>query len=121
MRIRFVSIPVSDQDRAKEFYGETLGFTVTADNPAGTRRWIDLEAPGGGCGITLVTWFPSMRPGSLKGLVLEVDDIDAAYERWSAQGVAFTSPPTDQQWGRFASFDDPDGNGWILMSASGAH
>ena len=109
-------MPVSDQDRAKAFYTETLGFTATADNPTGTNgRWIDIELPGGGAGLTLVTWFPSMPPGSLKGLVVEVDDIDTTYERWNDLGVQFTSKPADQKWGRFATFDDPDGNGWVLM------
>jgi predicted enzyme related to lactoylglutathione lyase len=116
MRIRFVSVPVSDQDRAKAFYAETLGFTVTADNPNGNvGRWIDLEIPGGGAGITLVTWFKEMPPGSMKGLVLQVDDMDASVAEWSARGLQLTSEPKDTEYGRFATFDDPDGNGWVLM------
>ncbi len=109
---------MSDQDRAKEFYAGTLGFEVTADVPGGSRgRWIDLEAPGGGAGISLVTWFPTMPAGSLQGLVLAVDDIDAAFTRWSAAGVHFTSAPNDTAYGRFAAFTDPDGNGWTLMQS----
>ena len=116
MRIRFVSVPVSDQDRAKQFYAETLGFEVVADNPNGNvGRWIDLEIPGGGAGITLVTWFKEMPPGSMKGLVLEVDDMDASVAEWSARGLKLTSAPKDTEFGRFATFDDPDGNGWVLM------
>ena len=107
---------MSDQDRAKQFYAETLGFEVVADNPNGSvGRWIDLEIPGGGAGITLVTWFKEMPPGSMKGLVLEVDDMAASVAEWSARGLQLTSQPNDTAWGRFATFDDPDGNGWVLM------
>ena len=116
MRIKFVSIPVSDHDRAKAFYADTLGFTVTADHVGREgARFIDLVPPGGGCGVALVT--APMVPGSMQGIVLELDDIDATYESWSARGVTFTSAPVDQPWGRFASFRDPDGNGWMLMQA----
>ncbi len=107
---------MSDQDRAKQFYAETLGFEVVADNPTGNvGRWIDLEIPGGGAGITLVTWFKEMPPGSIKGLVLEVDEMDANVAEWSARGLKLTSEPKDTPYGRFATFDDPDGNGWVLM------
>jgi predicted enzyme related to lactoylglutathione lyase len=116
MRIKFVSIPVSDQDRAKTFYAETLGFSVIADEVgASGARFVDLAPPAGGAGVALVTG--PMRAGSLQGVVLEVDDIDSCYQRWSAEGVSFASPPVDQPWGRFAAFTDPDGNGWVLMAA----
>jgi catechol 2,3-dioxygenase-like lactoylglutathione lyase family enzyme len=116
MQLRFVSIPVSDQDRAKEFYVEVLGFTCGADVGFGPdRRWVDLEPPGGGPGITLVTWFDEMRPGGLRGLVLAVDDLDGTYAALAGRGVKFHGPIDDQPYGRFASFSDPDGNGWVLQ------
>ena len=74
-----------------------------------------MQPPGGAPGITLVTWFDAMPAGSIKGLVLEVDDVDAAYAAMEARGVVFASKPENQEWGRFAAFDDPDGNGWVLM------
>jgi predicted enzyme related to lactoylglutathione lyase len=56
-----------------------------------------------------------MPPGSMKGLVLEVDDMDDCVAAWSARGLKLTSKPNDTAYGRFATFDDPDGNGWVLM------
>src|SRR4029077_18067499 len=80
VQISFVSIPVTDQDRAKRFYCDELGFACRADQEfAPGRRWIDVEPPGGGAGITLVTWLEGMPAGSVQGLVLAVDDIDATY------------------------------------------
>ena len=108
-------MPVSDQDRAKAFYAETLGFTVSADIEGERGRFIDLVPPAGGCGIALVTNMPA---GSLSGLVLDVDDIDATHERMAAAGTTFTSPPRDTPHGRFAAFTDPDGNAWVLMQSS---
>ena len=107
-------MPVSDQDRAKAFYAETLGFTVSADIDGERGRFIDLVPPAGGCGIALVTNMPA---GSLSGLVLDVDDIDATYAHLAAAGTAFTSPPRDTPHGRFAAFTDPDGNAWVLMQS----
>ena len=118
MRISFVSIPVTDPDRAKRFYVDALGFTCGADEEfAPGRRWIDLAPPGGGAGITLVTWFDAMPAGSVQGLVLAVDDIDATYEVLAARGVSFNGPVDDTRYGRFASFADPDGNGWVLRES----
>jgi uncharacterized glyoxalase superfamily protein PhnB len=57
-----------------------------------------------------------MPPGSVQGLVLAVDDIDATYDELAARGVEFAGPVDDTPYGRFASFSDPDGNGWVLRS-----
>lgn len=116
--IALVSIPVSDQDRAKSFYTETLGFELVADNPYGEgQRWIQVAPKGAATGLTLVTWFETMSPGSTKGLVLETDDVDTAYKELAARGVRFNGPVKEQFWGRFATFNDPDGNGWVLQQA----
>jgi catechol 2,3-dioxygenase-like lactoylglutathione lyase family enzyme len=116
-RIQLVSVPVSDQERAKAFYTETLGFDLVADNPFGDQRWVQVAPKGAETGVTLVTWFETMPPGSTKGLVLETDDVDASYQELSARGVRFNGPVEEQFWGRFATFDDPDGNGWVLQQA----
>jgi catechol 2,3-dioxygenase-like lactoylglutathione lyase family enzyme len=115
--VQVLSIPVSDQDRAKRFYAETLGFTVLADSQfTPEMRWVMLAPPSGGTAITLVTWFPTMAPGSLKGTVLESDDLDADVAALRAKGVQLTDPET-APWGRFTTFDDPDGNGIVLQAS----
>jgi len=117
MQIQFVSIPVTDQTRAKAFYVDVLGWTCGADQEfAPGRRWIDIALPGDGAGITLVTWLDAMPPGSLQGLVLAVDDVDATYADLSRRGVVFAGPVDETPYGRFASFSDPDGNGWVLRA-----
>ena len=117
-RIAILSVPVSDQQRAKEFYTGVLGFTVVRDNPMGPdQRWVQLCPPGGGTCITLVTWFTSMPPGSLSGTVLETDAINAAHHQLLEQGLVI-SALEDAPWGLYATFDDPDGNGWVLQQTS---
>ena len=117
--VAVVSIPVSDQDRAKSFYIETLGFELLADTPMGPEmRWVQVRPPGGSTSLTLVTWFQTMAPGSNKGLVVECDDIDATYAELQSRGVGFDGPLDSQQWGRFATFDAPDGNGIVLQQSA---
>jgi predicted enzyme related to lactoylglutathione lyase len=113
MRIAFVTLPVTDQDRAKAFYIDALGWECTYDEPGPRGRWVDLMPPGGGCATALVE---EARP-PMQGLVLEVADLDGAYTACTKRGVAFSSPPTDHGYARFATFADPDGNEWILMQA----
>lgn len=114
-RVDIVSVPVGDQERAKAFYLDMLGFTLVRDNPMGPeQRWIEVAPPGGGTSLTLVTWFPTMAPGSLKGLVLATDDIAADYAALAARGLPFHGPVQQGSWGTFATFDDADGNGWVL-------
>ena len=115
--IHIVSVPVSDQDAAMRWYTEVLGFTVTQDAEIGPgMRWVLLAAPGGGAAITLTTWFESMAPGSRKGTVLSVPDVDAAAAH--LRGVGALAPDAaieDAPWGRFVQVDDPDGNGWVVQ------
>ena len=117
--LQVVSVPVSDQDRAKAFYIETLGFTLRGDNPMGEgQRWVEVAPPHGETSLTLVTWFPTMPAGSLKGIVLNTTDIEADYAALSAKGVTFGGPIEHAPWGTFTTFDDPDRNGWVLMQVS---
>ena len=116
MQLSIVSVPVSDAERAKIFYRDVLGFSIVRDEPMGpTARWIQLKPPSGAAGITLVTWFESMPPGSAQGLVLETSDIERAHEKLTAQGLAITDIQ-NASWGRFATFFDVDGNGWVLTT-----
>jgi catechol 2,3-dioxygenase-like lactoylglutathione lyase family enzyme len=113
-QIQVVSIPVSDQDRAKSFYTDTLGFTLMADAPMGPdMRWVQLSPPAGGTSITLVTWFEGMPAGSVSGLVLGCADIQATVDELAGRGLSLT-PIESQSWGTFSTFQDPDGNGWVL-------
>jgi len=109
-----VSVPVADQERAKVFYRDVLGFDLLRDEPMGpSGRWIQLAPPGCATTIALVSWFDSMRPGGLHGVMLNSSDIDRDHHDLSAKGLQLTQIE-QQPWGRFAMFKDPDGNGWIL-------
>lgn len=114
MQLAVVSVPVSDQDRAKAFYEGVLGFRVIRDYvSAPGRRWIRLAPPAGNTAIALVTWYPGMQPGCLKGLSLNTIDIEQVREKLVAKGLAIT-PIETAPWGRSAGFSDPDGNEWLL-------
>jgi catechol 2,3-dioxygenase-like lactoylglutathione lyase family enzyme len=113
--IRVISIPVSDQDRARDFYRGTLGFEVVSDGPfAEGMRWLQLAPPAGGPTITLVTWFPTMPPGSSKGLVIECDDVRKTRDDLTGRGLA-AGEIESAPWGTYFTFDDPDGNGWVVQ------
>jgi predicted enzyme related to lactoylglutathione lyase len=110
---------VSDQDRAKKFYSETPGFGIVANTSMGDQRWVQLALPGGGAAITLVTWFPTMPPGSMKGLVLACEDVDATYAEYVERGGEVKNPVQDAEWGaRWFAIDDPDGNGIVIQERS---
>jgi predicted enzyme related to lactoylglutathione lyase len=118
-QIRLLSVPVADPDRAKSFYTEVLGFEVLADNRMSpTQRWVQVAPKGADTSITLVTWFDSMPAGSLRGLVLETDDLDADVAALTARGVSIPDGIQDQPWGRFVTFTDPDGNGLVLQATA---
>jgi Glyoxalase/Bleomycin resistance protein/Dioxygenase superfamily len=81
-------------------------------------RWAQVGPSGGQTSITLATWFGTMPPGSLKGLVLAADDLDADVTALRSRGVAIPDGVQEQLWGRFVTFDDPDGNGIVLQATS---
>ena len=117
-RLEVISVPVSDQDTAKSFYTEKLGFSVEMDSSfAGdSMRWVMLRPPGSGTAITLVTWFDTMPAGSLKGSVLGCDDLEKTLAELTGRGVTFAEDEIQEApWGRWKTFDDPDGNGWVLQ------
>jgi predicted enzyme related to lactoylglutathione lyase len=118
-KVQLFSVPVSDQDRAKDFYVGVLGMTLVSDNQLGPdMRWVQVAPPSAGTAITLVTWFPTMPAGSTKGIVLETDDLDADAAALEAKGVVFANGIEEQPWGRFVQFDDPDGNGIIVQATA---
>jgi predicted enzyme related to lactoylglutathione lyase len=120
-RVTVVSVPVSDQEVAKRFYTEQVGLQLRFEARFGDgQRWIQVALPGDATSLTLVTWFDAMPPGSLRGLVIDCDDLDADYAAMSARSVRFNGPPTQQAGGVFATFTDPDGNQISLRQAEGS-
>jgi len=117
-RIDIISIPVSDQEKSKKFYEEILGFEIIKDNPMPPdRRWIQLAPPNAETSITLVTWFDNMPPGSFQGGVLDTDDIQADYQKLKSEDLEL-SPLKEAPWGKYTTFSDPDGNGWVLQQST---
>jgi catechol 2,3-dioxygenase-like lactoylglutathione lyase family enzyme len=115
--LKIVSIPVRDQEAAKRFYQKTLGFEVRMDAPfMPGARWIELAPAGAQTVLTLVTWFENMKPGGVTGLVLETDDVDGDAALLKERGVEI-SAIQPAPWGRYATFSDPDGNGWVLQQS----
>ena len=115
-----VSVPVTDQDRAKQFYVGKLGFTEVMDNQFGEgMRWVMLRPPGSRTNITLTTWFDTMPPGSLKGSVLTCDDLEETLSELEGRGVTFAENEIQEApWGRWKVCEDPDGNSWIIQQNS---
>lgn len=117
--VKVVSIPVSDTERARRFYVDTLGFDVVRDDSSIPNiRWLQVAPRGCDVSLTLVTWFEAMPAGCVQGLVLQSTDLDADHAALGALGVHFDGPPKDQPWGREAVLRDPDGNGLVLQQAS---
>lgn len=117
--VKVLSLPVADQDRSISFYVDVLGFELLNDTPMGpSMRWVQVAPKGATTSITLVTWFPSMSPGTLKGLVLESDALESDVATFQSKGVVIEGGIQEQPWGRFVTFDDPDGNGIVLQESS---
>jgi len=121
MRLAIASVPVSDQLRSKAFYQDILGCSVLREaEMGGDLTWLQMMPPEGEAGIALVTWFDKMPPGSLQGLVLECANIDDRHALLKHRGLEI-SDIEDAFWGRFATFSDPDGNGWVLTQPAPEH
>jgi len=113
-----VSVPVNNAQRTKLFYRDVLGFQLLREMPmAPGQVWIQLAPPGCSTSIALVSWFESMRAGGLQGVML-TDDVDAERATLLARGLAL-SEIKSEPWGRYALFNDPDGNGWVLRQPPG--
>jgi catechol 2,3-dioxygenase-like lactoylglutathione lyase family enzyme len=116
--IKFVSVPVSDQDKALQFFTEKLGFKVATDQPFNEKqRWIELLIPGAETGLVLFT--PEgheNRIGGFQPLSFISDDAFATAKTLKERGVEFVSEPKKESWGTSAIFKDPDGNQYVLSS-----
>jgi len=144
MKLEIVVIPVSDVDRAKEFYGR-LGWRLDADFAGGDDfRVMQFTPPGSGCSVILGKNVTAAAPGSAQGLYLIVSDIEVARNELLGRGVkisevfrdaggVYAGPDEPYLFGRrrvsgrdpehrsyrsFASFSDPDGNGWLLQEVT---
>jgi len=114
-RLEMVNVPVSDVDRSIDFYVNKVGFNLDHDHtPTDEIRFVQLTPQGSPASISIGTGLPNTEPGSVKGLQLVVDDIEAARTELTGRGVE-VSEIDDLPWGKFAYFADPDGNGWVLQ------
>jgi catechol 2,3-dioxygenase-like lactoylglutathione lyase family enzyme len=118
-KLELVAVPVSDPDRAKAFYVDQAGFNADHDHQVDENlRFIQLTPPGSACSIALGTGVTDAEPGSVKGLQLVVDDIEAARADLAGRGVA-VSEIQRFPWGAFVFFQDPDGNAWAVQDLTG--
>lgn len=114
-RLELVQVPVSDVDRAIDFYTRRAGFVLDHDHDVGGGlRFVQLTPPGSGCSIALGTGLTAMAPGSVEGLQLVVADIEAARSDLAGRGLD-VGEVQDFPWGRFLFFADPDGNRWAVQ------
>jgi catechol 2,3-dioxygenase-like lactoylglutathione lyase family enzyme len=131
LKLELVLIPVTDVDRAKSFYVETVGFTLDVDHEAGDDfRVVQMTPPGSACSISVGKGITDAAPGSVRGTHLVVTDIEAARSELAERGVEVSEvrhmtpsgwapgpDPEHRDYNSFAGFGDPDGNTWALQEA----
>ena len=127
MKLEVVTLPVSDVDRAKRFY-QSLGWRLDIDLVAGEVRSVQFTPPHSPCAIHFGSGLTAAEPGSVDRLILTVTDIDSARADLISRGVdvrevdQMPPPPGLESLGRsyfaYASFRDPDGNGWLLQEVT---
>jgi len=114
MRLELIAVPVSDVDRAKEFYIKA-GFNADHDHRVTDElRFVQLTPPGSACSIAIGDGVTTAEPGSLQGLQVVVTDIEAARADLVARGIE-VSDVQKFPWGAFVFFNDPDGNKWAVQ------
>jgi catechol 2,3-dioxygenase-like lactoylglutathione lyase family enzyme len=127
-KLELVVVPVTDVDRAKQFYAEQLGFTVDVDHaPNDDFRIVQLTPPGSGCSIAIGKGLSKAEPGSLEGMQISVGDIDTAHAQLVERGVDVTpirhvgekgwSDGKGGDYNSYVFFSDPDGNGWAVQES----
>jgi predicted enzyme related to lactoylglutathione lyase len=114
-KLELVAVPVSDVDRAKDFYTQKAGFNVDHDHTVSDEiRFVQLTPHGSACSIAFGKGITEVAPGSAQGLQMVVDDIEAARAELIERGVE-AGEIQNFPWGRFVFFSDPDGNGWAVQ------
>jgi predicted enzyme related to lactoylglutathione lyase len=115
LKLELVQVPVSDVDRAKAYYTEKVGFDADVDITVREGlRFVQLTPPGSACSIAIGTGLSDMQPGTVQGLQVVVEDIDAARNDLANRGVEVGEVEVFD-WGSFVYFSDPDGNGWAVQ------
>ena len=128
-KLELVLIPVSDVDRARDFYVQQCGFRLDVDHrPNDDFRVVQITPPGSACSLTIGKGLTTAAPGTYKGTHLIVTDIEAARAELMSRGVAVSDirhmttqgwqpgpDPAHTDYGSFADFSDPDGNTWVLQ------
>jgi catechol 2,3-dioxygenase-like lactoylglutathione lyase family enzyme len=120
LKLEVVAIPVSDVDAAKAFYTEQVGFNLDHDiRPNEGMRVVQMTPPGSACSVVIGEGLPLGAPGSVKGVQLVVEDIDAVRQALAGRGVGVGDVqqlgPEGSPGSRFLFFEDPDGNGWSVQ------
>ncbi len=132
-KLELVLVPVSDVDRAKDFYVEKAGFVLDVDHqPSEEFRVVQMTPPGSACSVTIGKGITDAAPGSCRGTHLIVSDIEAARAELVERGVEVGGirhmgsggwgpgpDPDRRDYGSFADFSDPDGNTWVLQERRG--
>ncbi len=117
-KLELVAIPVTDVDRAKDFYVRA-GFNADHDHTVSDEiRFVQLTPPGSACSIALGKGVTEAAPGSVQGMQLVVSDIEAAHRELSDRGIE-VGEVQSFPWGRFVFFADPDGNRWAVQEIPG--
>ena len=133
-RLELVLIPVSDVDRAKDFYTGKAGFSLLVDTAVGDEmRVVQVTPPGSACSVGFGTGLTSAEPDSAQGLHLVVNDIVGARDELAGRGVEVSEVrhlesgewqpgphPDRSDYNSFADFRDPDGNIWVLQEVGRA-
>ncbi|WP_433659647.1 glyoxalase superfamily protein [Nocardia sp. CA-128927] len=113
-KIELIAIPVTDVDRAKDFYTK-IGFNADHDHRVNENlRFVQLTPPGSGCSICIGEGITDAAPGSVRGMQIVVSSAEDAYKELVAAGI--DAPPVETlDWGKFTYFADPDGNRWAIQ------
>jgi predicted enzyme related to lactoylglutathione lyase len=115
MKLELVPVPVTDVDKAIDFYVNKVGFNLDHDHKVSDEvRFVQLTPQGSACSILIGTGVTEMIPGSQQGLQVVVDDAQAVYEMLKEKGVDAPAVET-MPWGTFTYFSDPDGNKWAVQ------
>ena len=114
-KLELVALPVTDVDRAKQFYVEKLGFNADIDATVSEElRFVQLTPPGSACSIAIGLGITEAAPGSVRGMQVVVEDVAKAREELVERGVE-VSDVQEFPWGKFVYLADPDGNAWALQ------
>ena len=116
MKLELIAIPVTNVDRALDFYKDKVGFNLDHDQTVNEKlRFVQMTPTGSACSICFgIGISDDMKPGCIKGLQMVVKDAQAAHDELQRRGVEVTDVDT-QVWGKFVRFNDPDGNAWALQ------